>query len=454
MQHQEWQEQIPFYVAQTLATDEIRRFEAHLENCDSCQREIGDWRGIASAVWREADDAAQNLPPLSQEVYNRLNYRDRAPQSRYSTNPPAARPATPDNVRPLPEKDSNRFPITLVAGIVVAVLFGGLLMMLALRPPQNPQEIALDGTNSADMTRQFGIGIGGGDIETQITATFTPDTGIIPTLDPRIGNLDTVTPGPPIFVTNTPQPGLTLPATLTPVPTLTRDTASLLPVATQNQSEMSSVFAGVTEIPPTATANATIAPPGGGPHITVTPGVFAGGIALCEAFNPTNIPIETFVQADRNSQITGVIMPGQVYQVTRTSVTGWYYVQLDTETAGWLQSSFAYLRGNCVNALPIATVIPSPTRMVGTPVITMELPETATIVAINASFADLYTGPDFNSPVIGVAERNQQFPVSGYQGTGTNRWVLVTLGDGSQAWLWASIVTEYPAGDAPPTATP
>ena len=51
MQHKEWQEQIPFYVAQTLSSDEIRLFEAHLLNCESCQQETDDWRGIASAVW-------------------------------------------------------------------------------------------------------------------------------------------------------------------------------------------------------------------------------------------------------------------------------------------------------------------------------------------------------------------------------------------------------------------
>ncbi len=453
MQHQEWQELIPFYVAQTLPPDEIRRFEAHLANCDSCQSEIDDWRGIASAVWREADDAARSLPPLSQEVYNRLNYRDRAPQSRYSTNPPVAKSDTPDNVRPMPQSRA-RFPITLVAGVVVAVFFGGLLMMLALRPAQNPTEIALDGTSSADMTRQFGgsigIGGGGGDNPENVTATSTPDTGIIPTLDPGIGASQSAL----IFVTNTPQPGVTVPATITPVPTSTPDTSVLLPAPTQTQADSSAMFAAIS---PTATATAvpTLAPPGGGPHITVTPGVFAGGIALCEAFNPTNIPIETFLDADRNAGIVGVIMPGQVYQVTRTSVTGWYYVQLDSETSGWLQSAFAYLRGNCVNALPIATVIPSPTRIMPTPVNNpVELPGTDTIVAINASFADLYTGPDFNSTVIGVAERNQQFPVSGYQGTGANRWVLVTLPDGSQAWLWASVVVEYPANEAPPTATP
>ena len=457
MQHKEWQELIPFYVAQTLPPDEIRRFEAHLANCDSCQHEIDDWRVLASAVWREADDAARNLPPLSQEVYNRLNYRDRTPKSRYSTNPPVPKSDVPDNVRPMPHTGRTRFPLTLVAGIVVAVFSGGLLMALALRPTQNPQEIALDTTSSVAMTQQFaggGIGGSGSDTPVQVTATSTRSLGIIPTLDPDAERLDTVTPGPPIFLTITSQPEQTLVPTLTAQATTIRATPDLFPPPLEGGAEVSSMIQepSATSVAPSSTP--LVEPPGGGPYITVTPGVFAGGIALCEAFNPTTIPIEIFVRADRNMEISGVIMPGEVFRVTRTSITGWYYVEQDNDIAGWLQPGFAYLRGNCVNTLPIVTVIPSPTRTIGTADNDLETAPGDTVVVINASFADLYTGPDFNSTVIGVAERNQQFVVSGYQGTGTNRWVLVNLPDGSEAWLWASVVTEYPAGEAPPSPTP
>lgn len=454
MQHKEWQEQIPFYVAQTLSPDEIRHFEAHLINCATCQQEIADWRGIASAVWREADDAAQNLPPLSQDVYNRLNYRDRAPQSRYSTNPPRSQTNdTPENVHPLKQTNRSSFPLTLVAGLVVAVIFGGLLMTFALRPTQTASEIALNLTDSNSMTEQFGSD---STVIRELTPTQTPITDLIPTISSSPEPTETLIQGPPIFVTNTALPSATAIATLTPVPTNIPETVTPVPIATQDSSSISAIQEAATALPPTVTATPTIpAPIGGGPYITVTPGTFAEGLPACEAFNPTNSPIEIFTQADRNSEIVDVILPGQIIPVTDTSTTGWYTLRLSNDLSGWLQSGFAYLRGNCLSSLPVATVIASPTsNIIATPVNPVELPENDTIVAINASFADLYAGPDFNSTVLGLAERDQQFPVVGYQGTGDNRWVLVRLADNSEAWLWASVVIEYPANEAPVTATP
>lgn len=453
MQHKEWQEQIPFYVALTLSPDEIRHFEAHLINCDSCQQEIDDWRGIASAVWREADDAARNLPPLSQDVYNRLNTRNRAPQSRYSTNPPLSQTAdTPENVHLLKQKNRSPFPLTLVAGLVVAVIFGGLLMTLALRPTQTASEIALNVTDSNSMTEQFGS-----DTTTirEITPTQTPIIGLIPTISSSPEPTETLIQGPPIFVTNTALPTASATATVTPVPTNIPETVISLPIATERPSAISAIQEAATALPPTVTAiPSNPAPIGGGPYITVTPGTFAEGLPACEAFNPTNSPIEIFTQADRNSEIVDVILPGQIIPVTDMSTTGWYYLRLSNNLSGWLQSGFAYLRGNCLSSLPVATVIASPTRLIATAVNTIESPENDTLVVINASFADLYAGPDFNSAVLGLAERNQQFPVVGYQGTGDNRWVLVSLADNSEAWLWASVVIEYPANEVPVTATP
>src|SRR5262245_46750771 len=145
MKHQEWQEQIPFYIAQTLSPEQRRAFEGHLATCDSCQAEMDDWRMIASAVWREADEAARHLPPLSQEVYNRLSYRDKAPVSRYAANPPRPQPpqASPTNVTVLPQRRRIQLPLTMVAGLIVALVFGGLLFLFAFRD-KGADEVALN----------------------------------------------------------------------------------------------------------------------------------------------------------------------------------------------------------------------------------------------------------------------------------------------------------------------
>lgn len=218
MQHEQWQSLIPFYIAQTLAPQQEQAFEAHLTRCQDCQQEIDEWRIIASAVWREADSVAQNLPPLSQDVYNRLNYRDRPPSSRYSANPPR------QQNRPLRQKPrQSSVPITMVAGITVALIFGALLIGLAMRDSSNNEvEVALQsGGGRNDITEPFGAGIGGGNDVTEpfgagigggndpITATPTR-LGIIPTqitdTPSEIFVILQVSPSftPILFLTNTP----------------------------------------------------------------------------------------------------------------------------------------------------------------------------------------------------------------------------------------------------------
>jgi hypothetical protein len=81
-------------------------------------------------------------------------------------------------------------------------------------------------------------------------------------------------------------------------------------------------------------------------------------------------------------------------------------------------------------------------------------PSSGRIVVINAAYADLQAEANFTSNVVGVVSRNQQFPVLGYQGVGTNRFVNILLPDGSSAWVWAQVVTDYAANEAPPSPTP
>jgi hypothetical protein len=442
--HQDWQEQIPFYVAQSLSAEQRRSFEIHLATCEACQAEIDEWRMIASAVWREADDAARKLPPLSQEVYNRLSYRDKPPVSRYAANPPrpSAPPAAttaptvpnPKNVTLLPKRPSIQLPITMVAGLVMAVIFGGLLFAFAIRNPGQGTEVALDDrTPDSDLTDEYGV-------QAEISPSPT-DYGIIPPIEESL----TPSGGTGDFETNTPEP---LPPTLTP---------STEPISQTGLQQDTRVFAPAsTPVPPTPTPTATYTPEpiavlGGGPYVTITPGA-----GYCEIYNPTNQMIEAYAEPVANAEITGALLPNETERVLAMSDQGWYSITLPGVTVAWIAPGMAYLRGACYAgydipfATPFMTDVPSPTFDASDSYES----SSGRIVVINAAYADLQAEANFTSNVIGVVSRNQQFPVLGYQGVGTNRFVNILLPDGSSAWVWAQVVIDYAADQAPASPTP
>jgi hypothetical protein len=442
--HQEWQDLVPFYVAQSLSAEQVRQFETHLATCKDCQAEIDDWRMIASAVWRDTDEVARQLPALSQEVYNRLNYRDRAPVSRYSANPPRpqpphAEPTAVHSVAPkvlvLPKSRRVQLPITMIAGLVVAVIFGGLLMMFALRDDEG-DEVALNLTLVADTTDEAGV---------QAEVTDTPThLAIIPTQDPSQVQI-TVSPtnGVNDFDTNTPEPSATNTLQATNEPS--------------NLIENTHPMAYSSPVPPSPTPDATLtptldpfAPLGGGPYMTITP-----GLGYCEAFNPSTVGIEVYERADWNSQITGILVPGSSVGVISVSENGWYFLVLPNQDRGWIPPDMSYLRGSCYAGydVPFATPTYSP-EATNTTTGTGYEQSSGRIVVINAAYADLQTEPNFTSAIIGVVSRNEQFQVLGYEGTGSNRFVNIVLPDGRTAWVWAQIVNDYAASDAPPPPTP
>jgi hypothetical protein len=444
--HQEWQDLVPFYVAQSLSAEQVRQFETHLASCKDCQAEIDDWRMIASAVWRDTDEVARQLPALSQEVYNRLNYRDRAPVSRYSANPPRpqppqAEPTAVHSVAPkvvvLPKSRRVQLPITMVAGLLVAVIFGGVMMMFALRSDDG-DEVALNLTLVADTTDEAGV-----QADAAVTSSPT-QLAIIPTQDPsQVQIRVSPTNGVNDFNTNTPEPSATNTLQATNEPS--------------NLIENTHPMVYSSPVPPSPTPDATLtptldpfAPLGGGPYMTIEP-----SLDYCEAFNPSTVGIEVYERADWNSQITGILVPGSSVGVISVSENGWYFLVLPNQDRGWLPHDMAYLRGSCYAGydVPFATPTYSPEATNATTGTSYEQ-SSGRIVVINAAYADLQTEPNFTSAIIGVVSRNEQFQVLGYEGTGSNRFVNIVLPDGRTAWVWAQIVNDYAASDAPPPPTP
>lgn len=63
--HKLWQDQLPFYVAGTLAPYERAAVEQHLAECDTCRAEVAMWQTAAAALWEEVNArVGTNLPVL------------------------------------------------------------------------------------------------------------------------------------------------------------------------------------------------------------------------------------------------------------------------------------------------------------------------------------------------------------------------------------------------------
>jgi hypothetical protein len=408
---------------------------------------------IASAVWREADSAAHQLPPLSQEVYNRLNYRDRAPSSRYSANPPqqARRHAIREQAR------RSSVPVTMVAGIAVALIFGALLIGLAMRNVQpNPQQIAMGG----------GAGGGGGDIGAALalptggiaaasTEEMSPTAiGIIPTQANNLGTGGSGRVEP--FASFTPVPFVTNTAFATPRPLPTQVPATVPPAnltILQDATVPPPVSPTYTPMPPVA-----IAPENNGPYITLTPFATENGAPLCEIFNPTEIAITVYSQANFESAVSGFLMPNQLVRTIVISQEGWYFVVLPSLQRGWIAPQFAYLRGNCSKTvlwLATPTMIPTPIPIVATATFTGAIPALeAKVALITATYADLYAQPNKTGTIIGAVSRGEQYPIMAYIETGDNSWAQLDLGNGTIPWVLASQIAEYAPDEVPVQRTP
>lgn len=207
MHSQQWEELIPFYVAQTLSRREQQALERHLATCETCRRAVADWRKIGSAVRAEAASQLRDLPPLSPML--------RAAMSGTTGQPEALRPLQPYAPPGQRANVARRVvaPLTLAAAVITVVLFGLLIVNLSQR--QNPDDL------------QSGSSVTLGNGETTITPTPTATVDLMATiavLSTQYADGTRANPNDtPIllnFATNTPsQPAPT--ATHTPEPTQT-----------------------------------------------------------------------------------------------------------------------------------------------------------------------------------------------------------------------------------------
>ena len=194
--HEQWQDMIPFYIAGSLTGAEASALERHLAGCELCRREAEAWGLIADAVRAEAKSWSQP-PPLALEI--RAQLYGSVNGARRETLPPAH-----PYQRPVPRR-RWRFavPATLTAVVAVLLLFGGLLVFMALR-------------GALEEKPQYASG-------SPVVPTLTASPMPSPTYTPGPDEVDMGILPPPDTPTPLPQPSSTLPppSTSTPLPTAT-----------------------------------------------------------------------------------------------------------------------------------------------------------------------------------------------------------------------------------------
>jgi hypothetical protein len=455
--HQHAQDLLPFYVAQTLPADDQRAIEAHIAHCERCQQDIREWRSIASATWSKADAAARQLPPLSQEVYNRLSYRDKRPQTRYSANPPRpVQTSPPQRQATTRNHQTNRrfaLPLTLVAGLIVTLLVGGLLIaMNPGLPGQQADNIAMNST-------QASTAIAIPSDTPQPTETDIPGIdaqGILPT------PLPTETPPPP--PTEIPQnpPPAQMPPTVTPLPDRLLPTDVISSAGTETPPENVRPTQSGTVSPllrPTdstasssAESSAMSQAQGNGPYITQTPGITEGGAPLCYVINPTDTMIPLRPQANYDDPPSYYVQPGDRLRTLVRSADGWYQVFIqEPRQILWLAPQDAILEGNCIDlwlATPTVAAPPNAGTRPGDETVIQPLPGSR-LVTIQRSFVDLRARPAFSSPTVAVVQQGEQYNAVSI--TEDELWVQLRLADGRELWAPADAVRITQAVGSTPT---
>jgi len=206
--HEPWQSQLPLYVAGALPPEDREAVEIHLATCEACRALVHEWERIGAAVRSEAAARVEgaNLPPLRVSVPRPQSVGAMSRNGR-SSEPPTWGAPTHDDKEiddmsvlttrtiqrtwwgPLPRP---RLAPTLIAALLMAVLFGGALLLFNARQGDTP---AAPGAPS-----------GGGDgsqpaaIQNTATETATP----LPSFTP--------VPEQPVVITATPVLPTAIPA--------------------------------------------------------------------------------------------------------------------------------------------------------------------------------------------------------------------------------------------------
>jgi hypothetical protein len=296
--HEQWQDQIPFYVAGTLSPQEAAVLEQHLNECAACRRVVQEWRIIADAVRAEAEQWSKPLPPLSAAVREHLKAQ---PVSSTNGFKPHGAPPDPEfkvsYLRPQTGSPRRRgsIPATLAAALILLILFGALVIFVIGPGMSQPQKYLGSGPDDGNTTHQ--------------------DDESLPTETP---------------FSQTPSRA---------------DDLGILPVATAINSTLA----------PTATLEGNPFQSAQYASPTTTPIPVTG---VCSVISSSDSAVRMLAGPGDQYTILNVFSQNEAVPVVAKSDNGWYRVLLliwTTEWYGWVNPEQVNLVGNCSDLAIIAS---------------------------------------------------------------------------------------------------
>jgi hypothetical protein len=317
--HKQWEDLIPFYIAQTLSNHEAAALEQHLAGCDVCRRSMDEWRAIATAVRTQAASQLRDLPPLV------------LPSSRSG----AARQAIYGQAR----RDPWRWmtPVALVAAMVAVVVGMGLIALIVSRSLR-PIEEASQTSVAALVTNTPSSEGAAGNPTAMIFSTLpiTPTASATP-IPPTF----TLTQRPPV------QPPNPTRIPFTPQSSIIEGVGEVqIPYGTTPAPEIWTV--PVTETPPLFS---TLTPEGGGETLLMPE---LPGDDFCRLF-PATSPYSLYTGPGFGYAPMADLTFDDVLTPLAVGDNGWYRVEANIRGGswvGWVRPDTVAPSGNCA-ALPV-----------------------------------------------------------------------------------------------------
>lgn len=454
---------------------------------------------------RPSSAAARHLPPLSPEIYKKLQYRNGAqPVNPTNMSLPAPR------VRQMSLARVNGSPLMFVAGFLVVFLCGGIVLFSAARQLQ-PTVLTTAVANSTDQG-EFGgpmgltmtattcrVGLGTnvpGCISATAPAVSTDSTWTpIPrgTSTPVLARpIATTTPRPPFVGTMTSSTGMTgqndaFNSSLTQTMIAVYSTATVWPdymcVATNTSGTVVAMYAQANDSQvvdywgPGSSRPVNAAMYGLWVQVFYGKWVMTNGVTLtgpcnevpqptatieyqstatdqCTVTNTLQSPLALYASADLQTEIVGYFPMGATQWVITQTNTGWYELY-DNGRLAWFRAEGLTFQGNCSfvplvtpTATPTQTWTPGPTSV---PLQTIFSVPMRAITTINTVF---YTVPDTGSAVLQSVSSQSEWQAVGIAIMSGTEWVSIITWEGKQAWIARSLVNLVDPSIPTPTHTP